>query len=88
MKQRPQKSAQGLGKQFVEMVAQGERLKGIDQKIDMHHDQYMHRLDSIDNLLALQNGRIRSSEKVGNINRGAGMFISAWFECDAVQFSH
>ena len=79
MKRRPQKSAKGSGEQFVEMVAQGERLKGIDQKIDMHHEQYMHRLDSIDNLLALQNGRIRESEKTGNTNRGAGIFISALF---------
>lgn len=81
MKRRPQNKSmyekgQDLGKQ---LVAQGERLKGIDQKIDLHHDQYMHRLDSIDSLLALQNDRIRESEKTGNTNRGAGIFISALF---------
>jgi hypothetical protein len=75
MKRRPE-GTQDFGKQ---LVAQGERLKGIDQKIDMHHEQYMHRLDSIDNLLALQNGRIRDSEKTSNTNRGAGIFISALF---------
>ena len=75
MKQTQQRT-KDLGKQ---MIKQGEKLKSIDQKIDMHHDEYMHRLDSIDNHLATQNNRIRESEKVGNINRGAGMFISALF---------
>jgi len=76
MKRRPQKSTQDLGKQ---MIAQSERLKGIDQKIDLHHDQYMHRLDSIDSLLAVQNDRLRENEKTSNTNRGAGIFISALF---------
>ena len=75
MKRRPQ----GTGDMGKQLVAQGERLKSIDQKIDLHHDQYMHRLDSIDSLLALQNDRIRESEKTGNTNRGAGIFISALF---------
>ena len=61
------------------LVQNTERLNGINEKIELHHTQTMQRLDSIDNLLNIQNGRIRASEKIGNINRGAGMFISALF---------
>jgi hypothetical protein len=39
----------------------------------------MHRLDSIDSLLAIQNDRLRENEKTSNTNRGAGIFISALF---------
>jgi hypothetical protein len=60
-------------------VAQGVRLKAIDEKIDLHYDQYMQRLNSIDSLLTIQNNRIRDVEKTANNNRGAGIFISALF---------